>query len=86
APRLPVVSLIPSGEIKEGMSLTLTCSSDANPAANYSWFNKNEKWPQYSIQNLTIANIGQQHSGLYYCEAINKRGSHKSAIHVTVFA
>uniref|UniRef100_A0A3Q2FEN0 Ig-like domain-containing protein n=1 Tax=Cyprinodon variegatus TaxID=28743 RepID=A0A3Q2FEN0_CYPVA len=85
-PKLPVVSLIPSGEIKEGMSLTLTCSSDANPAANYSWFNKNEKWPQYSIQNLTIANIGQQHSGLYYCEAINKRGSHKSAIHVTVFA
>ncbi|XP_038146572.1 B-cell receptor CD22-like [Cyprinodon tularosa] len=86
APRLPVVSMIPSGEIKEGMSLTLTCSSDANPAANYSWFNKNEKWPQYSSQNLTIANIGQQHSGLYYCEAINRRGSHKSAIHVTVFA
>ncbi|XP_015259252.1 PREDICTED: B-cell receptor CD22-like [Cyprinodon variegatus] len=84
APRLPVVSLVPSGDIVEGMSLTLTCSSDANPVANYSWFKENEKWPQYSRQNFTIADIGQQHSGLYHCEAHNRRGSLKSSIHFTV--
>lgn len=84
APRLPLVSLIPSGEIKEGILLTLTCSSDANPAANYTWFKENEESPSCSRQNFTISNIGQQHTGLYYCEALNRRGSHKSAIHFAV--
>uniref|UniRef100_A0A671W474 Ig-like domain-containing protein n=1 Tax=Sparus aurata TaxID=8175 RepID=A0A671W474_SPAAU len=32
APRLPSVSVSPSAEIVEGSSVTLTCSSDANPA------------------------------------------------------
>lgn len=86
APKLPLVSLSPSGEIMEGISLTLTCISDSNPAADYTWFKENEKTPQGSGQNLTITNIGRQHSGLYYCEAHNSRGSHKSAIHLTVAA
>uniref|UniRef100_A0A3Q2QPX5 Ig-like domain-containing protein n=1 Tax=Fundulus heteroclitus TaxID=8078 RepID=A0A3Q2QPX5_FUNHE len=86
APRLPLVSLTPSGEIVEGISLTLTCSSDANPAANYSWFKENDESAQYSRQNFTIPNIGPHHGGLYYCEAHNRRGSHKSAIHFTVVA
>uniref|UniRef100_A0A3B5Q5A7 Ig-like domain-containing protein n=1 Tax=Xiphophorus maculatus TaxID=8083 RepID=A0A3B5Q5A7_XIPMA len=86
APKLPLVSLSPSGEVMEGISLTLTCISDSNPAANYTWFKENEKTPQSSGQNLTITNIGRQHSGLYYCEAHNSRGSHKSAIHLTVAA
>ncbi|XP_032417759.1 carcinoembryonic antigen-related cell adhesion molecule 5-like [Xiphophorus hellerii] len=86
APKFPLVSLSPSGEVMEGISLTLTCISDSNPAANYTWFKENEKTPQSSGQNLTITNIGRQHSGLYYCEAHNSRGSHKSAIHLTVAA
>ncbi|XP_036001846.1 B-cell receptor CD22-like [Fundulus heteroclitus] len=86
APRLPLVSLTPSGEIVEGISLTLTCSSDANPAANYSWFKENNESAQYSRRNFTIPNIGPHHGGLYYCEAHNRRGSHKSAIHFTVVA
>ncbi|MED6245220.1 hypothetical protein ATANTOWER_000279 [Ataeniobius toweri] len=86
APRLPLVSLTPSGEIVEGSSVTLTCSSDANPAANYSWFKENDQSLQHSRQNFTITNIGRQHSGIYYCDVQNKRGSHKSAIHLTVVA
>uniref|UniRef100_A0A087YIS9 Ig-like domain-containing protein n=1 Tax=Poecilia formosa TaxID=48698 RepID=A0A087YIS9_POEFO len=85
APNLPRISLSAS-EIMEGISLTLSCSSDSNPAANYTWFKENEKTPQSSGQNLTITNIGRQHSGLYFCEAHNSRGSHKSAIHLTVAA
>uniref|UniRef100_A0A3B5KK43 Ig-like domain-containing protein n=1 Tax=Xiphophorus couchianus TaxID=32473 RepID=A0A3B5KK43_9TELE len=80
APKLPLVSLSPSGEVMEGISLTLSCISDSNPAANYTWFKENEKTPQSSGQNLTITNIGRQHSGLYYCEAHNSRGSHKSPV------
>uniref|UniRef100_A0A087YIT8 Ig-like domain-containing protein n=1 Tax=Poecilia formosa TaxID=48698 RepID=A0A087YIT8_POEFO len=85
APKLPRIS-VSASEIMEGISLTLSCSSDSNPAANYTWFKENEKTPQSSGQNLTITNIGRQHSGLYFCEAHNSRGSHKSAIHLTVAA
>uniref|UniRef100_A0A3B3XWI9 Ig-like domain-containing protein n=1 Tax=Poecilia mexicana TaxID=48701 RepID=A0A3B3XWI9_9TELE len=77
APKLPRIS-VSASEIMEGISLTLSCSSDSNPAANYTWFKENEKTPQSSGQNLTITNIGRQHSGLYFCEAHNSRGSHKS--------
>nr|XP_033472412.1 B-cell receptor CD22-like [Epinephelus lanceolatus] len=38
APKLPSVSVSPSAEIVEGSSVTLTCSSDANPAATYTWY------------------------------------------------
>ncbi|CAL8401720.1 unnamed protein product [Gadus morhua 'NCC'] len=42
APKTPSVTVSPSGEIEEGSSVTLSCSSDANPAANYTWFKKKE--------------------------------------------
>uniref|UniRef100_A0A667ZW81 B-cell receptor CD22 n=1 Tax=Myripristis murdjan TaxID=586833 RepID=A0A667ZW81_9TELE len=45
-PRIPSVSVSPSGEIVEGSSLNLTCSTDANPAANYTWYKKNETSPK----------------------------------------
>ncbi|XP_038550801.1 sialoadhesin-like [Micropterus salmoides] len=42
APKLPSVSVSPSAEIVEGSSVTLTCSSDANPAAKYTWYKENQ--------------------------------------------
>ncbi|KAF7645101.1 hypothetical protein LDENG_00210310, partial [Lucifuga dentata] len=39
-PKLPSVSVDPTGEIMEGSSVTLSCSSDANPAATYTWYKK----------------------------------------------
>ncbi|XP_038561244.1 sialoadhesin-like [Micropterus salmoides] len=86
APKLPSVSVSPSAEIVEGSSVTLTCSSDANPAANYTWYKENEDSPKASGQNFTITDFRAEHSGNYYCEAQNRRGRHNSTLHLTVVA
>ncbi|KAM8772578.1 vascular cell adhesion protein 1-like [Acanthopagrus schlegelii] len=84
APGLPSVSVSPSAEIVEGSSVTLTCSSDANPAANYTWYKENEDSPKASGQIFTITDIRAEHSGNYYCEVQNRRGRNKTSVHLTV--
>ncbi|XP_040891992.1 sialoadhesin-like isoform X2 [Toxotes jaculatrix] len=84
APKLPSVSVSPSAEIKEGSSVTLTCSSDANPAANYTWYKEDEDSVKASGQIFIITNIRAEHSGSYYCEAQNSRGRTNSTFHLTV--
>ncbi len=74
----------PSGEIVEGSSVTLTCSSDANPAANYTWYKENEDSPKASGQIFIISDIRAEHSGSYYCEAQNKNGRHNATVNLTV--
>ncbi|XP_049428400.1 hemicentin-2-like [Epinephelus fuscoguttatus] len=86
APKLPSVSVSPSAEIVEGSSVNLTCSSDANPAANYTWYKDNEDSPKASGQIFTITDVRAEHSGNYYCEAQNTRGRHISTLHLTVVA
>ncbi|XP_078022742.1 Fc receptor-like protein 5 [Epinephelus lanceolatus] len=86
APKLPSVSVSPSAEIVEGSSVTLTCSSDANPAANYTWYKENKDSPKASGQIFTITDIRAEHSGNYYCEAQNTRGRHNSTLHLPVVA
>ncbi|KAJ8001582.1 hypothetical protein DPEC_G00170970 [Dallia pectoralis] len=54
-PRNPSVSVSPSGEIVEGSSVTLTCSSDANPPVyNYTWYKTNVTSPKASGQSYNI--------------------------------
>ncbi|XP_061072618.1 B-cell receptor CD22-like isoform X2 [Conger conger] len=81
SPKDTSVSVSPSGEILEGSSVTLTCSSDANPPVqNYTWFKKNRAvslWRESGF-NHTIANILSLDSGQYYCEAQNQLGAQKS--------
>ncbi|XP_070771473.1 Fc receptor-like protein 2 [Enoplosus armatus] len=85
-PKPPSVSVSPSAEIMEGSSVTLSCSSDANPAATYTWYKENEDSPKASGQNFSITDIRAEHSGSYYCEAQNSRGRHNSTLHLTVVA
>ncbi|KAM8772577.1 uncharacterized protein AB9X84_010537 [Acanthopagrus schlegelii] len=85
-PRLPSVSVSPSAEIVEGSSVTLTCSSDANPAANYTWYKENEDSPKASGQIFTITDFRAEHSGNYSCEVQNRRGRNKTSVHLTVLA
>ncbi|KAM7394685.1 hypothetical protein PAMP_021471 [Pampus punctatissimus] len=86
APKLPSVSVSPSGEIVEGSSVNLTCSSDANPAAKYTWYKENEESPKSSGQIFTITDVRPEHSGNYYCVSQNRRGRHNSTLYLTVVA
>ncbi|XP_058867260.1 B-cell receptor CD22-like isoform X4 [Acipenser ruthenus] len=81
SPKNTLVLINPSGEIHEGDHVTLSCSSNANPAVSrYTWFkvkgdNINEKSAE---QNLTFTDINPSDSGLYYCEARNEHGAENS--------
>ncbi|XP_051242299.1 B-cell receptor CD22-like isoform X6 [Dicentrarchus labrax] len=86
APRVPSVSVSPSGEIVDNSTVTLTCSSDANPAANYTWYKENEDSPKASGQIFIITDFRPEHSGNYYCEAQNARGRHNSTLHLIAVA
>ncbi|XP_057187778.1 B-cell receptor CD22-like [Triplophysa rosa] len=68
---LAVVS--PSGEIVEGDSVTLTCSSDANPPVyTHTWFK--EKSPVGSGNIYRITSIRSDHGGEYKCKVFNDYG------------
>ncbi|XP_053273275.1 myelin-associated glycoprotein isoform X3 [Pleuronectes platessa] len=86
APKPPSVSVSPSGEIMEGSSVTLTCSSDANPAANYTWYKEDEASTKASGQIFIISNITAEHGGKYQCEAQNTQGRSNTTLHLTVGA
>ncbi|XP_078130414.1 B-cell receptor CD22-like isoform X2 [Sander vitreus] len=85
-PKRLSVSVSPSADIVEGSSVNLTCSSDANPAANYTWYKENEDSPKASGQIFTITDFRAEHSGNYYCEAQNRRGRQNSTFHLIVVA
>ena len=78
APRLPSVSVSPSAEIVEGSSVTLTCSSDANPAANYTWYKEKQTQLQGSEGIYHFSSISSEDRGNYYCKSENQYGEIKS--------
>ncbi|XP_052440854.1 B-cell receptor CD22-like [Carassius gibelio] len=82
APKNTSVRINPAGLVLEGRSVTLICSSDANPAVNYTWYRDTER-PLNPVQtgpNLTINNTNLTHSGRYYCTAENKHGTQTSSV------
>ncbi|KAL1281343.1 hypothetical protein QQF64_000146 [Cirrhinus molitorella] len=73
-PRSVSVSIIQSGLIWEGDSVTLICSSDSNPPAlNFIWFKENQSSSVGSGQSFSALQ-----SGRFYCEAHNQHGSQRS--------
>ncbi|XP_042593481.1 Schwann cell myelin protein-like, partial [Cyprinus carpio] len=82
APKNTSLSAFPSGSLMRGNPVTLSCSSDANPAVNYTWYRDTER-PLNPVQtgpNLTINNTDPTHSGRYYCTAENKHGTQNSSV------
>uniref|UniRef100_A0A671TFY0 Ig-like domain-containing protein n=1 Tax=Sparus aurata TaxID=8175 RepID=A0A671TFY0_SPAAU len=84
APKLPSVSVSPSAEIVEGSSVTLTCSSDANPAANYTWYKKNYKLLQSPEGSYYLTSISSEDGGNYSCKAQNQHGQTSSSVFIGV--
>ncbi|XP_044196606.1 B-cell receptor CD22-like [Thunnus albacares] len=74
APKLPSVSVSPSGQIVEGSSVTLTCSSDANPAANYAWYKENQTLFHGPEGSYNFISISSEDRGMYYCKSENQYG------------
>ncbi|KAG5855772.1 hypothetical protein ANANG_G00000110 [Anguilla anguilla] len=70
-PKSILLSVRPSGEIAEGSSVTLTCSSDANPPVqNYTWYKNNRAVSSETggpVDSYTIKNITLQDAGEYTC-------------------
>uniref|UniRef100_A0A8C4GGC3 B-cell receptor CD22 n=1 Tax=Dicentrarchus labrax TaxID=13489 RepID=A0A8C4GGC3_DICLA len=73
-PKPPSVSVSPSGEIVEGSSVNLTCSSDANPAANYTWYKKNQTLFQGTEGIHHFTSISSEDRGIYHCKSENQYG------------
>uniref|UniRef100_A0A673FJJ1 B-cell receptor CD22-like n=1 Tax=Sinocyclocheilus rhinocerous TaxID=307959 RepID=A0A673FJJ1_9TELE len=72
-PKETFVVVSPSGEIVEGDSVTLICSSISNPPAlNFSWF-KGGKFVG-SGRIFSISKISSDHSGEYKCKSTNEHG------------
>ncbi|KAL7852078.1 hypothetical protein SRHO_G00178630 [Serrasalmus rhombeus] len=83
-PKNVSVSISPSGEIVEGSSVNLTCSSDGNPPVKiYTWFKGStlvEEGKTYSISN-----IRSEDSGEYTCQGRNDHGEGNStAVQINV--
>ncbi|KAL2086260.1 hypothetical protein ACEWY4_017319 [Coilia grayii] len=87
-PKNTLASVSPAGEILEGSSVILTCSSDANPPVqSYTWYRRRGGAASVvgSQQNYSMTYITSEHSGLYYCMAENQHGSsHSTDVHLDV--
>ncbi|KAK0150916.1 B-cell receptor CD22 [Merluccius polli] len=68
-PKHTTVISSPSGGVKEGSSVTLSCSSDANPAAKYTWFKNNQTLLWNPIQRYTFTSVHSEDRGTYRCQA-----------------
>ncbi|XP_050959592.1 B-cell receptor CD22-like, partial [Labeo rohita] len=76
-------SVIPSSSVLEGSSVTLICSSDANPAVlNYTWSRESEGQLEQlqTGHTLTFNRTDLKHRGWYHCTAQNKHGDQNSSV------
>uniref|UniRef100_A0A8C1QRR5 Zmp:0000000650 n=1 Tax=Cyprinus carpio TaxID=7962 RepID=A0A8C1QRR5_CYPCA len=82
SPKNTAVSVLPSSSVLEGSSVTLICSSDANPAVIYTWSREREgQLKQLQTgQNLTFNRTDPTHRGWYHCTAQNQHGSQNSSV------
>nr|XP_055053172.1 B-cell receptor CD22-like isoform X2 [Misgurnus anguillicaudatus] len=67
---------VSSDNVKEGDSVTLSCTSRGRPEATISWFKQWEKIVQ--LDEGRLVNVKPEDSGEYYCKAENKHGNVKS--------
>ncbi|XP_051870390.1 B-cell receptor CD22-like [Pristis pectinata] len=70
-------------EIKEGDKVSLTCASNSNPEATYSWYKRDKGHVKdFDSKNGTLLfqSISQSDSGFYSCTATNYLGNQSSEV------
>ncbi|XP_041959450.1 B-cell receptor CD22-like [Alosa sapidissima] len=82
APKNTSVFVYPSGEMLEGTSVTLSCSSDANPPVeNYTWYRQTrDKTTEVGSAETITFTLNTTTAGLYHCEAKNRIASQNSPV------
>ncbi|MGH0188577.1 UNVERIFIED_CONTAM: hypothetical protein FKN15_030710 [Acipenser sinensis] len=88
SPKNTSASVRAPGGIAEGSSVTLTCTSNANPpVSSYTWFRRDGNGDEEKAhqQHLNFSSITSSDSGDYYCEANNSLGAqNSSSVHLSV--
>ncbi|CAG6015940.1 unnamed protein product [Menidia menidia] len=86
-PKNTSVQARPSSVVDAGRPLTLTCSSQANPAVdNFTWHRlaldggSVQSWSTKLGAVFTFSEVSPGESGQYYCEARNRIGAHSSPV------
>ncbi|XP_015251764.1 PREDICTED: myelin-associated glycoprotein-like [Cyprinodon variegatus] len=79
APRNTSASISPSGLVSAGSWVELSCSSKANPPANFTWF-RNTKNGTKKVATSDFYSFRATEDGEYYCEATNDQGNQRSSI------
>lgn len=70
---------VSSEDVKEGESVTLSCTSRGRPNVTFLWFKK-ENIEKSQKSDLKLNNVKPEDSGNYYCEAKNNHGEMKSNV------
>ncbi|KAM9299080.1 B-cell receptor CD22 [Gastrophryne carolinensis] len=81
APDKPKIQTTPGypGDIREGQTVTMTCSTRSNPpVSQYLWYKDGKECCKESSRQHTIYNIQIQNSGNYKCSARNDLGTAES--------
>ncbi|XP_041844176.1 B-cell receptor CD22 isoform X2 [Melanotaenia boesemani] len=81
SPRSTSITAFPVGEVSEGGSVTLTCSSEAAPPVeSYAWFKDMESGsiPDSFSPQLHMSFLKYSDKGEYYCVARNSLGTDRS--------
>lgn len=73
---------ISSNVVKEGESVSFTCSAKGQPEPNFKW--TKDRQDLNSQANWTISKMNESDSGSYTCEAKNQHGSKESVVTVEV--
>ncbi|XP_035272927.1 sialoadhesin-like [Anguilla anguilla] len=82
APKNTSVSVSPSGSVLAGSSVTLTCSSNANPAVqNYTWYEWTVSQVTYKgAGNKLVLQVSDTTKARFYCTARNNQGTDSSRL------
>lgn len=85
APQTSIVSVSPPGVIVEGRPVNLTCSSDSNPAATFTWYKESRTLFRGPEGVYRFSSISSGDGGVYRCKSENQYGqTNSTSLHLDV--